>query len=265
MSPCFVMKEGPLADHSEIEGIGVIVTSPNGWTDWELRKEWFRETFVPNALAHCVDEKPIALWRHRCHSADILNVDGHDSHETNSLKAITYGYGIIIIGFPLKTTHKTQPLDVGIFSSVSRKWTSHCGQHIVEGIKIDHYNFIPKYMSICHVMTPTLIWKAFTCTEIYPFNPDIFTEKDFAPSQATSYEVCVPPLYHSSGDTPSAQITAPPSGPAQTTASHMESEDIIEDEGSGSEEFYYNSNVGDQIEAAAGKACAQDLVSHQEW
>ncbi|KIK73693.1 hypothetical protein PAXRUDRAFT_177733 [Paxillus rubicundulus Ve08.2h10] len=99
MPPCFL---------TNINYLTRIAMSPNGWTNQVLCEEWFRDTFVPNTLACCVNEKPI-----------VLNVDRHDSHETDNLKAIAYEYDIIIIRFPSKMTHKTQPLDIGIFSSVS--------------------------------------------------------------------------------------------------------------------------------------------------
>lgn len=54
-------------------------------------------------LACWVNDKPI-----------VLSADGHDSHETDKLKAVAYEYGIIIFAF--QTTHKLQPLDVGVFS-----------------------------------------------------------------------------------------------------------------------------------------------------
>lgn len=159
-----------------------IATSPNGWTDPELGEKWFRETFVRNALACRVNHKPI-----------VLTVDGHDSHETDMIKTVAYEYDIIVLAFPSKTTHKLQPLDVGVFSSVQRRWTAHCGQRIIEGVKIDRYNFIPEYMEVRGVITPELIKKSFARTGIYPFNPNIFTDIDFAPSNATSRNVHLPP------------------------------------------------------------------------
>jgi len=161
-----------------------IATSPNGWTDHELCEWWFRETFVPNALAHRVNDKPI-----------VLTVDGHDSHETDKLKAVAYEYGIIVIAFPSKMTHKLQPLDVGVFSSLQRKWTAHCGQCTIEGVKIDRYNFIPEYMKVRSVITPALIKKSFARTGIYPFNPNVFDDQDFAPSKASSRDAHLPFSY----------------------------------------------------------------------
>ena len=177
-----------------------VATSPNGWTDRELCETWFRETFVPNALACRVNDKPV-----------VLSADGHDSHETDKLKAVAYEYGIIVLAFPSKTTHKLQPLDVGVFSSLQRKWTAHCGQRVIDGIKINRYNFVPEYMEVRKkAITPELIKKSFSRTGIYPFNPDIFTDKDFAPSRATSRDAHLPPSYPPEVPMPRASSLATP-------------------------------------------------------
>ncbi|KIK71740.1 hypothetical protein PAXRUDRAFT_181977, partial [Paxillus rubicundulus Ve08.2h10] len=102
--------------------------------------------------------------------------DGHDSHETNSIKRAAYHHNIIIVALPSKTTHKLQLLDVGVFSSVARKWSSHCDTQLAQDVKISCYNFIQEYLSIHHVMTPQLVWKAFKHTGIHPLNPNIFSE-----------------------------------------------------------------------------------------
>ena len=80
-----------------------------------LTENWFREVFVPNALFNRVNDKPI-----------VLTWDGHNSHETPEIKQAGYENGIIIICSPSKTTHKVQPLDVGVFSVADRRWNTHC-------------------------------------------------------------------------------------------------------------------------------------------
>jgi len=93
--------------------------------------------------------------------------------------------------------HKIQPLDVGVFSSVQRAWTKHCDKQLANGVEIDCYNFIHKYMAIHHVITPELIQKVFKKTGIYPLNPSIFTDKDFAPSLVYSTTAHLPTSYPS--------------------------------------------------------------------
>ncbi|KIJ13520.1 hypothetical protein PAXINDRAFT_38740, partial [Paxillus involutus ATCC 200175] len=113
MPPWFVHSTGPAPDIRHLNGkVGGVSFSDSGWTDREIAAHWFEHHFIPQAKQHCIDPtKPI-----------ILTMDGHDSHDTNEFKAITYKHGIIMDAFPSKTTHKLQPLDVGVFSSVQRAW-----------------------------------------------------------------------------------------------------------------------------------------------
>ena len=185
--------------------------SDSGWTDREIAVYWLEHLFVPYAEKHRVHtEKPI-----------VLTIDGHDSHETAEFKGIAFKHGIIIHAFPSKTTHKTQPLDVGVFSSVQRAWTKHCDKRLADGVGIDRYNFIHEYMEIHHVITPELVQKAFKKTGLYPLNPSAFGDEDFAPSLASSNTAPVPPSFPPDTASPSfsaldMQATHPtisPTGP----------------------------------------------------
>ena len=110
-------------------------------------------------------------------------------------KAIAYKHGIIVHAFPSKTTHKTQPLDVGVFACLQRAWTNHCDKRLSEGVEINRYNFIHEYITIHDVITPELVQKAFKKTGLYPLDPSVFGDKDFAPSLASSNMAHVPSSY----------------------------------------------------------------------
>ena len=141
--------------------------------------------FVPEAEKCRVDpDKPI-----------MLTLDGHNSHETRKLKHAAFNHDIIIIALPSKTTHKLQPLDVGVFSSVQCQRSKHCDEHLAQGVCIDCFNFIPEYLATHHALTCSLVQKAFIKTGIYPLNPIIFHECDFAPSQVSSLMATFPPSY----------------------------------------------------------------------
>ena len=59
--------------------------SENGWTGHELCERWFLTVFVPTMLARCVcPEKPI-----------VLTLDGHDTHETPTMKCIAHENDIV--------------------------------------------------------------------------------------------------------------------------------------------------------------------------
>ncbi|KIJ57062.1 hypothetical protein M422DRAFT_98915, partial [Sphaerobolus stellatus SS14] len=52
--------------------------------------------------------------------------DGHGSHETNAICLIAIQSHIKMISLPPHTTHKLQPLDVGVFAPLQREWGKHC-------------------------------------------------------------------------------------------------------------------------------------------
>ena len=94
--------------------IGVL---ESGWTDQLFVAEWIASIFILAAQDAAVDvKKPILLF-----------MDGHDSHESLEIKAAVYknrgNINIIVIGFPSKTTHKCQMLDVTIFAHTQKHWT----------------------------------------------------------------------------------------------------------------------------------------------
>ncbi|KAG6838403.1 hypothetical protein C0991_011875, partial [Blastosporella zonata] len=100
------------------------------------------------------------------------------------------------------------PLDVGVFGPMSRAWSSHATAEATKGITINQYNFILEYLKIWHVMTPELIQTSFCLTGIHPLNPDIFTDKDFAPSKSFSNQVHVPSSFPDNiPSSPSAAVT----------------------------------------------------------
>jgi len=125
----------------------------------------------------------------------VLTLDGHDTHETRRIKRAAFDHNVILIILPSKTTHKLQPLDVGVFASVQHRWSRHCDDRLAQGVRIDRYNLIPEYLAVHRTITPSLVQKAFVKTGIYPLNPNIFNDHDFAPSQASSSIPTFPPSY----------------------------------------------------------------------
>lgn len=186
--PSFVLSAGPTPALDDLDvPIGAVATSPNGWTDNELGAAWFEHTFLPFAAAHRQSDAPILLF-----------LDGHDSHETDGLRKLAFEHNVIIIAFPSKCTHKLQPLDVVVFAQTQRHWANHCDRRIYENIPMTRYNVIQEYMKVRSAsMTPELCRSAFSCTGIYPFKADIFTEEDFAPAKSFSTSKHVPRTFPS--------------------------------------------------------------------
>jgi hypothetical protein len=178
--PSFILSDGPTPVPSA--PIGAIGTSQNGWTDNELGAAWFKDQFIPFANSQKVSDDPIVLF-----------VDGHDSHESEAFQNSAFESGIIAIAFPSKCTHKLQPLDVVVFSQTQRQWSKHCDRRLYEGVQMDRYNIVDEYMSVrSKSMTPKLLRSAFAATGIFPFNPNIFSDEDFAPAKSSSLSMHLP-------------------------------------------------------------------------
>ncbi|XP_014785863.1 uncharacterized protein LOC106880453 isoform X2 [Octopus bimaculoides] len=106
----------------------------------------------------------------------LLLLDNHDSHF--SIEGLTYASDndITMLSFPPHCTHKLQPLDKAVYGPL-KKYTN---------------TAMTIYDILCIVKTawpltatPTNILSGFPSTGICPFNHNIFTDSDFAPSYVT--------------------------------------------------------------------------------
>ncbi|OSD08324.1 DDE-domain-containing protein [Trametes coccinea BRFM310] len=95
----------------EVDPDILICMSPNGWTDDALCAEWFEHAFIPQATAKQTSDAPI-----------LLIYDGHGSHATPRLVELALENNIHLFCLPPHTTHKLQPLDVGVFAQLSSAW-----------------------------------------------------------------------------------------------------------------------------------------------
>ena len=94
-------------------------------------------------------------------------------------------YNIDFYVLPSHTTHKLQPLDVGCFGPLQREWLTRC-EEVVEdtGCAIDRGRFVAEYLKIRDMsITEDVVKAAWRKTGLSPYNPDIFTAADFAPSR----------------------------------------------------------------------------------
>ena len=161
--------------------------SPNGWTDDFLCTEWFRKCFIPQATEHKVSDALI-----------LLLYDGHGSHKTAALIELAHEHNIILFCLPPHTTHKLQPLDVGVFGPFARVWLDRCDEYVDEyGDKMPREDFVKEYMAIrAATFKPQTIMSAFKKCGIRPLNSGVFNDEDFAPSITTSTAaIHVPPSF----------------------------------------------------------------------
>ncbi|KAH7922725.1 DDE-domain-containing protein, partial [Leucogyrophana mollusca] len=113
-----------------------VSTSPNGWTDDFLGAEWFKQSFVPQATARNTSGQPI-----------LLIFDGHGSHMVDEIREAAIQNNIHLFCLPAHTTHKLQPLDVGVFGPLQHAWRTRCDTVVNEtGEEIPRENFVKEYM-----------------------------------------------------------------------------------------------------------------------
>jgi len=78
-------------------------TSHNGWSNREIGLKWLQQVFQRYT-------KPARKTQKR-----LLIVDGHSSHVNYAFINYCDLHGIIVLILPPHTTHRLQPLDVGLF------------------------------------------------------------------------------------------------------------------------------------------------------
>ncbi|KIO21317.1 hypothetical protein M407DRAFT_63378, partial [Tulasnella calospora MUT 4182] len=185
MELTFISPSGDLGDWWEVEGVGVIGVSENGWTDNRHGENWFEKHFVPQATALNKLGKPI-----------ILLLDGHQSHVSDEMKNIAFKNNILLICMPPKTTHKLQLLDRLVFAAVQAAWAKLCEERAIIADVITLQTVIRDYMEAWQEgMKETTIKHSWQVTGHWPFNPNIFTDDDYAPSLAYAVDQVVPDSY----------------------------------------------------------------------
>ncbi|EIN09333.1 hypothetical protein PUNSTDRAFT_20880, partial [Punctularia strigosozonata HHB-11173 SS5] len=97
--------------------------------------------------------------------------DGHGSHETNTICEYAYQHGILLFCLPSKTTHKLQPLDVGLFGPLQREWANTCDDMAAFGQSVTKDNFVETYLQVRgRILKSESILAAFKKTGIHPLD-----------------------------------------------------------------------------------------------
>ena len=114
---------------------------------------------------------------------------------------------VVLYCLPAKTTHKLQPLDMGVFRPLQNEWVKHTQACVAKNNSVTIGNVVEEYMKV-HKKSMSLktIQGAFKHCGIYPFNPQIFNEGDYAPSRMTSTCSITTPSYPTKVPSPSATV-----------------------------------------------------------
>jgi hypothetical protein len=110
-----------------------IAATKNGWTDNVIGLQWFKKVFDPET------RHVFPLYR-------LLILDGHTSHVSYLVVKFCRDNNIILLCLPAHATALIQPLDVGVFSPLSKAWSKVCEDRLVGGLHMREQMF-PRYGS----------------------------------------------------------------------------------------------------------------------
>ncbi|TGZ50001.1 Jerky-like protein [Temnothorax longispinosus] len=118
----------------------------------------------------------------------LLILDNHDSHISIAALEFCQKNWITVLSLPPHCSHKLQPLDRSIFGPLKKAVNQHCDYWMTSNLgKTMSIYDIPAIINraLSLAVTSTNIMAGFATTGILPFNPDVFGEIDFLPSQVT--------------------------------------------------------------------------------
>ncbi|KAL8330733.1 hypothetical protein RB593_001619 [Gaeumannomyces tritici] len=156
-----------------------LTTSENGWTDDLIALDWL-DHFLQHAKPASPDEYRLLL------------IDNHGSHLTLPFWEKCQAEKIVIFPLPPHTTHKLQPLDVGIFSTFKAAHQRDLARQIEQGA-VDYDR--PEFFDGLHNMRRrafkvSTIKSAWLKCGLLPFNPEVVLDNLEDPlTSATSASV----------------------------------------------------------------------------
>jgi hypothetical protein len=125
----------------------------------------------------------------------LLILDGHGSHATFQFRQYAHDNKIILLYLPAHTTHKLQPLDVGIFGPQANFYSQEVDRYFQwnrEGVTQREYiEWILKARDKAN--TESNILSAWKKSGLIPFDPNIVLDKLKKPKKYTSNDEPPPP------------------------------------------------------------------------
>jgi len=127
----------------------------------------------------------------------LLLVDGHSSHESDEADQISEENNIQLVRLPPHTTHKLQPLDVGLFGPMQAAWRKQCKNFTLKTLDVMPLSkVVEEYLDArTRVMKESNIVSAWKKSGILSLDPNSFNASDYGPSQLTSTNAFLPPSF----------------------------------------------------------------------
>ena len=161
-----------LMNDTPFGSVGVV--SDSGWTSSEIFLQW---------LQHFIDHVKPGEEKKM-----ILLLDGHSSHKSLAAVVMARENHVSLVCLPPHTSHKLQPLDLSFFGPLKSAYSSECDKWMLShpGQRITFYQmgglFGRAYNRVATIDKAVSGFRAAGCS---PFNPDIFSDDDFAPALLT--------------------------------------------------------------------------------
>jgi hypothetical protein len=153
------------------------MVSESGFITSELFLDWMKHF---QSHVHSSADSPV-----------LLILDNHTSHRSLDVILFCREHHITLLSLPPHASHKMQPLDRVFFFSLKDKYSREVSKWLVSnpGRVVTQYQ-IAELFREAYVNTATVGKgeEGFRCTGICPFNNEIFSEEDFAPSLVTDRE-----------------------------------------------------------------------------
>ena len=148
--------------------------SPTGWIDCNLFLRYLQH-FI--ACVKPSESHPI-----------LLILDGHCSHKSLEAIEMARQHHITMLTIPPHTSHRLQPLDLTFFGPLKAMYNRQVDKWMLSnpGKRVTDYElceiFSPAYQQVASIDKAV---KGFQCSGIMPYNPDVFSDEDFAPATVT--------------------------------------------------------------------------------
>ena len=207
LHPFFVFPRVTFHDH-------FLKGAPFGSAGTAHKSGWMTEENFPTFLKHfhdrvrCTKESPL-----------LILLDNHSSHLAIATLDYAKENGIVLMSFPPHCSHKLQPLDLSVFGPLEKRtsraqqnWTRN---HPSVGMTI--YD-IPDIVGEAWTdsVTPRNVAARFVKAGVFPFNRDLFTDLEFAPSSVAdrpltpARSTAEPPVLPAAAELPLTQVLAMP-------------------------------------------------------
>lgn len=154
----------------------IVVCHPSGWMQSHIFVQWL-EHFIKHT--NPTESNPA-----------LLLLDGHATHVKNlDVIDLARKKNVIILCFPPHTTHRLQPLDVSFMGPLSTFYSQQLDYWLVNHPgRVVGLHQISKIFGEAYIKAANIrnACSGFKKTGIFPFDPEVFTEVDFAATETTN-------------------------------------------------------------------------------